>query len=273
MSLLSPESLSVFVSPTELVAVRWRGISQQIVEKRIHAVAEIPGKTWEGAAHAFADLMRGHSTCRQVRVILSNHLTSYQLLPWREDLNDSDEELAVARMAFTATYGTAAAQWQVRLNDEVPGVPKLAAAVDAELLAALQHTADANKARLVSVEPYLAAAINYWRKRFNRSYSSWIVLHEEGRICIALIERGVWRWVRSLRTGVDWSASLPDMLDNEMLLAGIENSPSQALIFSPATPELAVRSGSRWSLRSLTLDARTNFSPVGDAHFGLALVG
>ena len=273
MSLLSSESLSVFISPTELVAVRWRGIRPQIAEKKSYPVAVQPGMTWEGAIHALAELLREFSSCRRVKLILSGHFIQYQLVPWREDLDDQEEELAVARLSFSQTYGEVATRWQVRLSDEAPGMTRVAAAVDTALLAALEQVADANKTQLVSIQPYLTAAINCWHKRFDKNYSAWIVLHEEGQICMALIERGVWRWVRSIRVDADWSARLPELLDNEMLLAGVEQGPAQALIFSPTTPELAVPADSSWSFRSLGLDARINFSPVSESRFSLALVG
>ena len=276
MSLLSPETLSVFIAPTELVAVRWRGtfgMRPQIVEKRIAQVDVKSGNSWEAAAQTFAGLLREFSSCRRVRVVLSSHFTQYQLLPWRDDLNDFDEELAVARLAFTQTYGEAAAHWDVRLSDEAPGLARVAAAVDADLLTALQQAAKASKARLDSIEPSLTATVNHWHSLFDRAHTAWLVVHEEGRICVALIEQGRWRWVRNLRTGVDWAESLPTLLDNELLLAGIDNLSAQALIFSPATPDLAVPANSPWSFRSLRLEASANFSPVTDGRFGFALVG
>ena len=273
MSLLSPESLSVFISPTELLAVRWLGLRPQIVEKRRCALAVRPGTAWETGVEALATLLLEFSACRQVRIILSSHFTPYQLMPWRDDLNDSDEELTVARLAFTQTYGEVAARWQIRLSDEAPGQARVAAAVDTGLLAALEQLAAANSVRLVSIQPYLVAAVNYWRQRFNHDYSAWLVLHEEGRLCLALIEAGRWRWVRSVRIDADWTRRLPDLLDNETLLADAERLPAHALIYSPVSPELAVPVDSSWSFRRLDVEARTNFSPVSDGRFGLALVG
>jgi len=273
VSLLSPESLSIFFSPTELVAVHWRGRRPRIAGKRIYAVSATPGRAWEGAVAASAELLRDFPTCRRVRVILSGHFTSLQLLPWRDDLNDRDEELAIARLAFTQTYGEAAGNWQIRLTDAAPGVTRVAAALDADLLATLEQLAGASKARITSIEPYLVAAANEWRGHFNRDFAAWLIVHEEGRLGMAFIDRGNWRWLRSVRVDDHWCESLPDQLDTEAMLAGVDNLPAQALIFSPASPELTLRAGTPWSLRSLALAARANFSPVSDSRFGLALVG
>lgn len=273
MSLLSPESLTVFIAPGELLALHWRGLRPQIAEKRLLPVAIEPGSPWRGASQAFADLLDAFPAARRIRVTLSGHLAQYLLMPWRDDLNDAAEELAVARLAFSQTYGETASHWQVRLGETPPGRAKIAAAVDSALLAALEEAAASRQRQLVSIQPYLVAAANYWQASLARPAASWLVLHEEGRLCVALLERGQWRWLRSLRIGNDWPASLPDLLDNEMLLAGCEAAPTEALVFSPATPALTVPGNSRWSLRHLSPKAREHFSPSNDSRFGFALLG
>ncbi|HOE40396.1 MAG TPA: hypothetical protein PLB25_01990 [Rhodoferax sp.] len=271
MSLLSPESLCVFVSPTELAAVHWCGLRPQIAAKRICPVSALPGALWSGAALAFNGVLAEFSTCHRVWVILSSHFTAYQLQPWRDDLHDRQEEDSVARLAFVQTYGDVAANWQVRLSLDVPGSPRVATAVDADFLAALEQGAMANKARLVSIEPYFAAAVNHWRKQFHRRFTGWVVLHEEGQLCIGLVKRGHWQWLRRLRVGPGWQASLPDLLDNEVMLAGIDSVASQALVYSSALAGLSMPANTRWSFRSLTLNARRNFAPATDSRFGPAL--
>lgn len=273
MSLLSPESLTVFISPGELVALHWRGLRPRLAEK--HCIPVPPGgaTTWTGAVQAFAELLRASPACRRVRVVLSSHFVHYQLMPWRADLNDSDEELAIARLAFTRTYAEAASAWQVRLSDEAPGRNKVAAAIDSELLAALEQTASSAKARLVSIQPYLAAAANYWQRSLAGKQRSWLVVHEAGRLGLALAEGRQWRWIRALRIGENWAADLPALLDNESLLAGSDDTPTQALIYAPAMPQLAVPAASRWSFRCLEPAATGNFSPLTDSRFGFALVG
>ena len=273
MSLLSTECLSVFLSPTELVAVRWRGMPRRIVDKRTYPVNAHDGNDWAGAAEALAAVLR-ETACKRLRVILSCHFTHYQLVPWRDDLNDAEEELAVVRLGFAETFGDAASRWSIRLSDEAPGAPRVAAAVDTGLIGAIEQTAKAAKARLLSIQPFLAAATNSWRGRFNRGSSSWLVLHEQNRACLALIENGRWRWVRCVRVGADWSERLPELVEHETLLAGTDSAPpTEVLVFAPDNPTLAIRAGTRLPFRSLRLEARRGFSPLSDGQYGFALVG
>lgn len=273
MSLLSTEQLVVFVAPTELVLVRWRGIPRRIVDKRTCPVAAGDGDARVATAAAFAEALRENG-CRRARVILSSHFTQYQLLPWRDDLQDVDEEQAYARLLFAEIYGDdVAAGWRIGLSDEPPGVPRLAAAVAAELLAALAQAAVAANTRLMSVQPYLVAVANRWRRHLHRRPATWLVLHEDNRACLALIDNGRWRWVRCVRVGDNWSERLPEIIEHEILLAGADSTPAEVVVFAPTRPTLAIPADTRLPFRQWCLDERPGFSPASDGRFGLALVG
>jgi hypothetical protein len=272
VSLLSPERLSAFVAPDAVLAVRWRGLRPRVVDKRVLPVAAGDANPAHAAAAtlaaALAELRPG-----RVRLILSNHFVHYALVPWRSDLKDADEETALARLGFVETYGEDAQKWNIRLSDEAPGRAKVAAALAPELLDALQRVCAEAKVRLTSVQPYLTAAVSAFRKHFGRDRSAWLALHEEGRLCLALIEHGRWRWVRCIRAGGDWRQQLPEMVENEILLAGAEAQPGQVLVFAPSVAELAVRSGTRLPYHALRLGAGLGFSPITDAAFSPALLG
>ena len=270
MSLLSPDSLNVFFAPDGVLAVSRRGWRGQIAEKRVYPAAAGGGE--HAATAALAAALREFG-CSRVRLVLSNHFVQYQLLPWRDDVADDEEAAALVRLAFHETFGAAADGWDIRLSDEPPGQARVAAAVPRELLSSLEAAAAAAKARLVAVQPYLTAGFNAWRQHFGHGRSAWLVLHEEGRLSFALLEQGRWRWVRNVRAGADWRDQLPDLVESESLLAGVEALPAEVLVFAPGVPDLAVRSGGRLPFRSLRLEARDGFSPLADAAFGLALIG
>jgi len=272
VSLLSTESLSVFLSPGELIAVRWRGRPRRIVEKRVYRIAADQGGNWTAAVEALAGVLR-ETACREIRLTLSCHFTPYQLVPWRDDLDDQEEELAVVRLAFVATYGDAASRWSIRLSDEAPGRPRIAAAIDSDFLAAIEQLAATHKVNLASVRPYLGAAVNHWRNHFGRSRSRWLVLHEKNRVCLALIDHGRWRWVRCVRSNDDWAERLPELVDHEIMLSGTESIATDVLVFAPEHPTLALRSGTRQPFLSLRQEDRSGFSAINDGQFGLAMLG
>ena len=206
MSPLSTEHLAVFLAPSEVLAVRRRGIPRRIVETKscpVPAREGTDGGDWSGAVAALSEVLR-EGACRRLEVMLSGHFMRYQLLPWRDDLQDPEEELAAARLGFADVFGDVAATWSIRLSHDAPGIPRLAAAVDAGLVEAISDAAQAAGALLVSLQPSLVAVANCWRRHFDRKCSAWLVVHEENRLSLALLQHGRWQWLRSLRVGADW---------------------------------------------------------------------
>jgi hypothetical protein len=262
----------VYLAPDAVLAVRWRGLRQRIVDKRRFPISADEASPIAAAVTAFAAAL-GEMRPRSVRLILSNHFVQFALVPWRDDIKDQDEEIALARIDFVKTYGEAANGWNICLSDEPPGRTKVAAALAPEFLVALQRVAGEANAQLISIQPYLTAGASAFRRHFSKDRTAWLVLHEEGRLCLALIEHGRWRWVRGIRAGSEWRQQLPDLVESEILLAGVESQVAEVLVFAPTTSELAIRSGTRLPFHSLRLGAATGFSPLTEAAFGPALLG
>lgn len=274
MSLLSPSQLLVFLAPGRAVALRRSGLFKPRVEAK--AVFTAPegegGAGLAGTAQAYASALR-ELGARRVRVVLSNHFVQYLLQPWREDLKDADEEAAFARHAFVEVYGQAAIGWSVQVAQMPPEYERVTAAVPSELLQLLGAETERAGAQLVSVSPYFIAAFNAWRRQFDGDRPTWLVTHESGRLGLGFVEAGRWRWIRATRVGEDWSERLPDLIENEAVMAGCSDRPAQVLVFSPATPMLAIRAGTRLPFQGLRLEPGPGFSPQTDAEFGLAMIG
>lgn len=146
--------------------------------------------------------------------ILSNHFVRYAVLPASSDLVSEAEWLAYARHEFATTYGSASADWDIRICATGRAGPKVASAVDRALLESLRKVP-----ALVSVQPYLMAAFNARRKVLRRS-TSWFVLQEPGRVTLALFTGGVWQLIRTRQVQEDWRDRLPDLLDRETAASG-----------------------------------------------------
>jgi hypothetical protein len=60
------------------------------------------------------------------------------------------------------------------------------------------------------------------------------MLHEPGRICLAVRQAGAWRWVRHVRVGEDWIAQLEQILHSETQLSGLAATPAQVHVLAPS---------------------------------------
>jgi hypothetical protein len=180
--------------------------------------------------------------CRQVSVVLSQHLVQYQLLPWRKDLANDSEYLALAQLEFSSVFGDLAAGWTYAVSDDAPGVARLACAVPTALMQGLVTAASESGAKLVALQPYFAVAAKRWARQLSGTTPQWLVLHEAGRLCLAVRQAGAWCWVRHVRAEGDWIGQLPSILKSEAQLAGMALAPNQVHVLVPvAAPGLAKR--------------------------------
>ena len=183
-------------------------------------------------------------------VILSNHFLRYVLVPWSDSLSEEAEQLAYARHCFTEVYGDTAGHWEIRLSPGEEDDPQLASAVDQRLLTSLRLILTRHDISLVSIQPHLMAAWNSAYPMFRRR-SAWLALVEPGKLCLGLIRRGSWQKLRSLRITAGWPAALPQMLEREACLLGLQEAPREALLIAPESGALQFPPDTGWEFRRL----------------------
>ena len=180
MSRLFPEPLLIWLAPAQV----------SLGGEAIACDPAFGSEPWHGALAALAAADRK----RRATVILSNHFVRYAIVPWSEGLDGGAEEEAYVRHHFAKIHGERAKGWALRWSDN--GDTRLASALDPALIDALKQALP----RLVSVQPYLMAAINRCRAAIPKG-GAWLALVEGERACIALHAAGRWRSVQNARGG------------------------------------------------------------------------
>lgn len=227
------DHVRIGLGSNSLAVVRYRrGLRPALVEKQLIAL-DGPGgvNAWQAAIAALPAVLAGLSPRRtDVTVIVSNHFVRHALLPWNATLRSETEWLALARHRFSSVHGTGAADWAVRVAETAREGPRVAGAIDGALLAALEDRVT-RPARLVSVQPYLMAAFNRLAA-LKRNGSAWFVIGEPGRLTLALIEHGAWRALRSRRMDDACRMTLPEILERESQMLGLEEPCMQIFLDS-----------------------------------------
>ncbi len=232
MSLLLPETLHVFYAPGSVLALTrcgWRG---RLGASRRFAVAPGTGDPWREPLASLGAALEEFQP-RRVRLVLSHHFVQFRVLPRRDDLGGDADYLALAGLEFSNAFGTMAESWTTALSDESPGQPRVACAMASGLLLALGEAVAGAGAKLLAVQPYLAVAADVGGRQSRGSGWQWLVLHEPGRVCVAVRQAAAWRWVRHVRVGDDWALRLGSLLESEALLAGLEVPGSAVQVFAP----------------------------------------
>jgi hypothetical protein len=272
--------LRVVVSPDQVALLQvqrtltWRGL-----RRTIHDAYNVPcdsatsAQPWRAALLALETALPGYADGKATAtVILSNHFLRYTLVPWRAELADAEEDLSYARHCFAKVYGKAAQQWELRLNQEAPETPRLASAVDTELLDVLRGVFDGAGIALQSIQPHLMAAFNGFRSRLQQR-SAWFALLEPGNLCLALLHHGRWLRVRSLRIGSAWREELPLILEREAVLADHPSVPHEVYVWDTRPGDTTLPEIDLWQFHPLTAGPQAGNAAVPDRHFAMAMAG
>jgi len=183
---------------------------------------------WRPAVEALPEILKSHKS-REASVVLADQFVRYALLPWNEAVKSPAQWLALARHRFAALHGAAAAEWNVKVTDTAPRGPRLACAVDKELVDALVAAFVTAGVKLVSVQPFLVAAFNRIRQMVGNA-SCWIVVEEPGRLTLALAQRGAWVAIRSRRSDERWRVALPEILEREGAFLGLNEACTRVIV-------------------------------------------
>jgi hypothetical protein len=253
---LRTETLRVEFAPDRVGVTRTR---RGVLRGAAHSYSETPvppgdlaSPVWLGALQALqAALVENPVTKAHASVTLASRLVRYALVPWSDALSGESEERAFARHCFERVYGESAAQWDLRVSAERAGAPRLASAVDAALPDALRETFASAGVRLDSIQPNLMALCNDNRRRLHGRHA-WLALLEPGSLFLALLVRGRWTRVRTVRIGAAWRVELARILDREAYLVDPDAVASDVFLCAPGLGEVKLPENDRWQFHPLT---------------------
>jgi hypothetical protein len=185
--------------------------------------------SWTAPVAALAAALAGRKG--DAAVVLADQFVRYALLAHNEALKTPEQWQALATHRFTALHGPRAAEWQVNVTETAPLGPRIACAVDRELISRLAEVFTAAGLHLASVQPFLVAAFNRIRKSVGNG-SCWIVVEEPGRLTLALLQRGMWLAIRSRRVEKGWRHVLPEILERESAFLGLSDPVTRVIVCS-----------------------------------------
>lgn len=183
---------------------------------------------WKAAVQALPEILKGFKG-QDVSLVIADQFVRYVLMPWNEAVKTPEQWMALARHRLNAIHGTAAAGWDVKVTETAPSGPRLACAVDRELIETLAATFAAAQARLASVQPFLVAGFNRIRTHIGNG-SCWVVVEEPGRLTLAFIQRGVWVAIRTRRVDGRWRMVLPEILERESAFLALSEPCTRVIV-------------------------------------------
>ncbi|SMF30867.1 hypothetical protein [Pseudogulbenkiania subflava] len=276
MSLSLNDRVKMALCPDRVILMRFsHGLHPHLLAKCIVPCPEVEAASgWPAAVAVLREALKAPEWQKAATtLVISNHFVRYLLIPWNDQLSSDEEWLAMVRHCFRQVYGDAAERWECRWSGGGFGMPLIASAIDPELLLALHQVAQETGVKLDSVQPYLMAAFNHWRRRMV-SDNGCFLLTEPGRIGLACFHDGQWGGlVFEPLPPSDTAAVLPELLQRMLLRLEMGEAPHDIFAFAAEVPESAWRQTDGPTIRLLPLEPLPGLPPEAGAEYAMALMG
>lgn len=188
------DQILIALAPTQLSLLRTRGLlgKYEVVKQHKQAITKLNDQqtTWAAVLDALkACLAQPAWQSANVKVVIANAFVRYQLLPWSDVHLSADEEQRLAKMRFEKVYGEDKQDWEVRFASAHYGSPRLACAMQREMLSQLREAVRESKSHLRTVAPHLITALNFWRKRLT-DQQLYFAMADSEKLCMTEIING-----------------------------------------------------------------------------------
>ena len=277
MSLLSRDELRVVVSRDQIQMVRMTsdltptGWAFSLVDKKNITFESDPEAPWSNAMNqldvAIATVEKKPET---TSVVVANHFFRYAIVKGDSSLKSEVEQVAFVKHRFGQLYGESANTWEVRLDQEYPGAPFIASALERGLLENIREIFASAKIKLNSVQPSLMKAYNM-AQVVTDDKSAWFVLYEQGNLAIAWLENGRIKTLRSVKVGEDWLEKLTEIIERETFLSELDASTKEIYLMSFEEKQKTLPKNPEWKIYKINPEIPSGLSKHFEDRFALAM--
>lgn len=249
------DQIQVFFAPGRVDLVRWsRGLKPiqapritQLCKERISEEA-----IWDAPLQQLEQMLKDASGT-EMSITLSNHFVRYITLPPQAEITTPDEVFAYAAFRMREIYAERMNNWALSLSAWNPATGAICAAITQDLITKLQELAARYNVKLKCIEPYLSSAFDQWHQSFNNERTCFALI-ETGRVCIALLDDGIWHGIRNQKILHHLADEFIAALDQEVIFSGHKNELEEVCVFAPEHPDLVLPKDCGWKMIPLSAE-------------------
>jgi hypothetical protein len=217
VSLLSPDTLSLYITPDRIQAVKTVGLGRRAVEVRQREASVQAADNWQGLIRVVGELVT-QTKAQRLHVVLSDKLARYACFPWRPELRNADEDLAMAMLNFDDVYGAnMSAEWHFALSAGRPGESRISIAIPKTLFAVLQSNFEQQRPKVSSIQTAFSAVLQTHRKQLGSD--GWLISMEDGRLTLGSWANDSWNWIYSVHAKLNSPEELLARVRQEIQLS------------------------------------------------------
>lgn len=235
MSLLLPDTLSLYITPDRIQAVKTLGWSRRAVEVRQREASVQAADNWQGLVRVVTEIAR-QTKVRRLHIVLSDKLARYAIFPWGAELRNAAEDLNMARMNFDDVYGAnTSADWHFGFSAGKPGQSRISIAIPQSLFAVLQSNFGDKQLKVTSIQTAFCAALQTHRKQLGEK--GWMINLEDGRLTLGCWNKDSWSWIYSVHAELHSPEALLARVRQEIQLSSTSlkaDQPVSIFLHAPA---------------------------------------
>jgi hypothetical protein len=239
VSLLSPDTLSLYIAPDRIQAVKTVGLSQRAVEVRQREASVQAADNWQGLIRVVGEMVT-QTKVQRLHVVLSDKLARYACFPWRPELRNADEDMSMAMLNFDDVYGAnISADWHFALSEGSPGQSRISIAIPKTLFAVLQSNFEQTRPKVTSVQTAFSAVLQSHRKQLGSD--GWLISMEDGRLTLGSWANDSWKWIYSVHAKLNSPEELLARVRQEIQLSSTSlkaDRPVRIFLHAPAFEHL-----------------------------------
>lgn len=222
--------------------VRLKGFfgKREVIAKHSQKVTVVQGQAlWQPVIDALHMCLQGplwHKA--NVRITVANSLVRYALLPWSETLLSAEEEKKFVKFKMDEVFGVSDKSFETSLAANSFGNPRLASAIETDLLNNLQQLAITSNLKIQSIQPQLVSALNFWRKEF-KAKQLYFMFADGEKISTTFIKEGLVQHLRMEHiSGEPFLELIESILHREHLMNHSMDSGTQVYLYASKKPQL-----------------------------------
>jgi hypothetical protein len=205
----SAKTLHVGLAPERLTSVVRHGTSYVAASAASQQI-DNPACHWQPLLNQLQSTLQQSDSPAHglpVSVVLSSRWCRMMMIPWSDAMLEDDSAEHFLQSQYVALYGDEALGWTIAVDDAPYGHPRLACAIERELLQSLHQLVSDSKSRCQLVEPVISAA---WRivARLSGLSTKAFAIIEGDRLSLACAIQGKITAIQSQACGKDWTGEL-----------------------------------------------------------------
>lgn len=227
MSLLSPDKVTLYISPSKVQGVRTSGMGGRVVAAFQVDVTSHATDGWLDLTKACAALCKALKA-KKIQVVLCDSMVRHACFPWRDDLRSAQEDLAFAQLNFDDVHGAnASLDWHLAFSLASPGKSRLMVAVPKSLFELLSSNFSDKLPAVWSITTGFANTMTIHQGTLPNI--GWLINVEDHSVTFGSWSTTGWTWINTVRASVKSADDLNALLRQELTISGTKVSQNQPL--------------------------------------------